>query len=110
MNRAHSEIGPQLRALIQALLDRIEPTVRAAAMADAPGSCQQVWCPVCALAALVSDEQHPLLDVLAEHSVALLAMARALLAASAASSTPEPPEPNRPSSSRYQHIPIRVED
>ena len=52
----------------------------AAAGADGPGKCQQVWCPVCALAALVSGEQHPLLTVIAEHSVALLTVVRAMVA------------------------------
>ena len=76
MSDAHSDLGPELRALAQSILDRIDPAVRAAAAAaagaDGPGKCQQVWCPVCALAALVSGEQHPLLTVIAEHSVALL--------------------------------------
>jgi hypothetical protein len=43
------------------------------------GKCQQVWCPVCALAAVVSGDEHPLLTVIAEHSVALLAMIRAIV-------------------------------
>jgi hypothetical protein len=43
------------------------------------GKCQQVWCPVCALAAVVTGEEHPLLTVIAEHSVALLAVIRAIV-------------------------------
>ena len=73
MSDAHADLGPELRALAQSILNRIDPAVRAAAAAaagaDGPGKCQQVWCPVCALAALVSGEQHPLLTVIAEHSV-----------------------------------------
>ena len=77
------DLGPELRPLAQSILDRIDPAVRAAAAAaagaDGPGKCQQVWCPVCALAALVSGEQHPLLTVIAEHSVALLTVVRAMV-------------------------------
>ena len=35
---------------------------------------------MCALAALVNGEQHPLLTVIAEHSVALVTMIRAMVA------------------------------
>ena len=82
---SHSDLGPELRQLAQVILDRLDPAVRAAATmaSDAlrgPGRCQQVWCPVCALAALVSGEQHPMLNVIAEHSVALMAVVRAMAA------------------------------
>ena len=86
----------------------------AAAGADGPGKCQQVWCPVCALAALVSGEQHPLLTVIAEHSVALLTVVRAMV--EDIESTPGPgraPPPDGPppsGPSRYQHIPVTVEE
>jgi hypothetical protein len=85
MTSPHPDIGPELRQLAQAILDRLDPTVRAAAAAAGaalrgPGKCQQVWCPVCALAALASGEQHPLLNLVAEHSVTLLAMVRAMAA------------------------------
>jgi hypothetical protein len=46
---------------------------------------------VCALAALVSGEQHPLLTVIAEHSVALLTVVRAMV--DDVETTPVPPEP-----------------
>jgi hypothetical protein len=82
---SHSDLGPELRQLAQVILDRLDPAVRAAATmaSDAlrgPGRCQQVWCPVCALAALVSGEQHPMLNVIAEHSVALMAVVRSMAA------------------------------
>ena len=81
---AGGDIGPELRQLAQTILDRLDPAVRLAAARAAgsgagPGKCQQVWCPVCALAALVAGEQHPLLTVIAEHSVALLAVIRAIV-------------------------------
>lgn len=124
MSSAHSDFGPELRQLAQAVLDRLDPAVRAAAAAAGeslrgPGRCQQVWCPVCALAALASGEQHPLLNLIAEHSVTLLTVIRTLIAdpgapeaaapagedaAPAADDTP-PPSQN----GRYHHIPIVVE-
>lgn len=114
---SHADLGPELRALAQTILDRIDPAVRAAAAAaagaDGPGKCQQVWCPVCALAALVSGEQHPLLTVIAEHSVALLTVVRAMVADIESASGPEQPppdEPPPPGRSRYQHIPVTVEE
>jgi len=123
----HSELPPELLALAQAILDRLDPAVRAAAAradgGDGPGRCQQVWCPVCALAALVTGEQHPLLSVIAEHSVALLTVIRALLDNLDSPGGPEEPPPNaagpeppppdgRPpaGTGRYQHIPITVEE
>ncbi len=82
MSRAHTDIPAELRRLAQAILDGIDPAVRAAAtMASggAPGKCQQVWCPVCALAAAVSGEQHPLVTVIANHSVALMEVIQAIV-------------------------------
>jgi hypothetical protein len=125
-----------LRQLAQAILDRLDPAVRLAAMratAGGAGKCQQVWCPVCALAALVNGEQHPLLTVIAEHSVALLAVVRAMAESAGAAEqherpeppeTPEPPDgppagpgPSAPDDGppptgpgRYQHIPVTVEE
>lgn len=131
MNGEHPDLGPELRQLAQTILDRIDPALRlAAARASAagagPGKCQQVWCPVCALAALASGEQHPLLTVIAEHSVALLAVVRALIDDTAHSGgTPPPPPdgphpppdgppngdgPAPPGPGRYQHIPVTVEE
>ena len=129
MTGSHPDIGPELRQLAQTILDRLDPAVRlaaarAAGSGDGPGKCQQVWCPVCALAALVAGEQHPLLTVVAEHSVALLAIVRAIVEGGAGTATPpEPPEapppPSGPPSGeeppptepgRYQHIPVTVEE
>lgn len=123
MSGPHPDIGPELRQLAQAILDRLDPAVQAAAaMASAgggPGKCQQVWCPVCALAALASGEQHPMLTVVAEHSVALMAMIRAMVA-DLDSSGPPPDGPpaspgeghgaGAPGQTRYQPIPITVEE
>jgi hypothetical protein len=130
MTGSHPDIGPELRQLAQTILDRLDPAVklaaaRAAGSGDGPGKCQQVWCPVCALAALVAGEQHPLLTVVAEHSVALLAVVRAIVedAAGTAGTPPEPPQTPPPPSGppdggppppaepgRYQHIPVTVEE
>jgi hypothetical protein len=123
---SHADIGPELRQLAQMILDRLDPAVRFAAAraaggGDGPGKCQQVWCPVCALAALVAGEQHPLLNVIAEHSVALLAVIRAMVENIETSPKPPPQspppdagpggdEPPPPGPGRYQHIPVTVEE
>jgi hypothetical protein len=124
MSDFHSDLAPELRQLAQTILDRLDPAVRMAAARATSGSegqCQQVWCPVCALAALVSGEQHPLLNVVAEHSVALLSVVRAMTDAmsdpTAGPDTPSSPRPDPtdgdppPSTpGHYQHIPVTVED
>jgi hypothetical protein len=125
VNGAHPD-GPELRALAQLVLDRLDPAVRllaarAAGNGAGSGSCQQVWCPVCALAALVNGEEHPLLSVIAEHSVALMAVIRAMVEDLAAPGPDQPPPdgqapppsgppPQEPGPGRYQHIPITVEE
>jgi hypothetical protein len=120
----HPDIGPELRKLAQSILDGIDPAVRAAAsraMGDGAGTgkCQQVWCPVCALAAVVTGEEHPLLTVIAEHSVALLAVIRAIIE-QVDRSTPPPGGPpggvpaeapaEAGATSRYQPITVTVEE
>jgi hypothetical protein len=125
---AHPDIGPELRQLAQTILDRLDPAVRLAATraaSGAAGKCQQVWCPVCALAALINGEQHPLLTVIAEHSVALLAVVRAMAEPTdgPGAGHPEPPDPSTPEGppapeddpppsgpGHYQQIPVSVEE
>ena len=80
---AHSEIGPELRQLAQTILDRVEPAVRAAAADRRTGRFSRRL-PTGVVPGLRSGrdgfgEQHPLLDAVAEHSVALLAVVRGLL-------------------------------
>lgn len=131
MTTPHGDLGPELRLLATAILDKLDPAVRLAAAratAGAAGKCQQVWCPVCALAALAAGEQHPLLTVIAEHSVALLTVIRAILDQADGGAgpkgpdappdgTPPPPTDPGPNGSapppapgRYQHIPVTVEE
>ncbi len=124
----HSDLGPELRRLAQSILAGIDPAVRLAASRAAgagvgTGRCQQVWCPVCALAAAVTGEEHPLLSVIAEHSVALLAVVRTLVdqVEQPDGSTPPPQGPpgggaepdtsaDTGAASRYQPIAVTVED
>ncbi|CAG7204557.1 hypothetical protein PICSAR250_04210 [Mycobacterium avium subsp. paratuberculosis] len=99
MSGAHPDIGPELRRLAQSILDGIDPAVRAAAALTAgagpgTGKCQQVWCPVCALAALATGDQHPLLTAIADHSIALLDVIRDIVADIDRASGPTP-EPSR---------------
>ena len=82
-----------------------------------PGRCQQVWCPVCALAALINGEQHPLLGVIAEHSLTLLAVIQKMAASAATDAAPAPtaaadPQAEYPPSSngRYHRIEIVIEN
>ncbi|MGE2817379.1 hypothetical protein ACQI5H_19865 [Mycobacterium heidelbergense] len=134
MNGAHPELGPELRKLAQAILDGIDPAVRTAAALTAgagsnggvTGKCQQVWCPVCALAALATGDQHPLLTVIADHSIALLEVIRAIVDDIDRTSQPTPPPPpdgppgggvatepdaeQAAAKTRYQPIPVTVEE
>ena len=126
MTGVHPDIGPELRKLAQKILDQIDPAVRLAAskaIGDGAGTgkCQQVWCPVCALAAVVSGDEHPLLTVIAEHSVALLAVIRAIVDQVDRTTTPPPDGPPgggvepeaaadpRPTT-RYQPISVTVDE
>jgi hypothetical protein len=69
------------------------------------------------LAAVVTGEEHPLLTVIAEHSVTLLAVIRTILE-QVDRPTPQPPSgggaeqaADEPApTSRYQSIPVTVED
>jgi hypothetical protein len=134
VSRAHPDLGPlgpELRRLAQAILDGIDPAVRSAAALAAgagagTGKCQQVWCPVCALAALATGDQHPLLTVVADHSVALLEVIRAMVddidrpvipppdgAPGGGQTTETPPGidgENGAVKTRYEAIPVTVEE
>ncbi|MCH9667012.1 MAG: hypothetical protein K0U76_14840 [Actinomycetia bacterium] len=127
MSEFHTGPGAdELRKLAESILDRLDPAMKllvATVQAGGAGKCEQVWCPVCAVGALISGEQHPLLSVVSEHSVALLTLVKAMLDNNdSAGSTPQqpqgpvadapvapepavPPEPGH-----YQHIPVVVED
>jgi hypothetical protein len=136
VNGAHPDVGPELRRLAQALLNGIEPALRStAALASAagsaaekgtgdkaPGKCQQMWCPVCALAALVNGEQHPLVSLIADHSVALLDTIRSIVDDMDRTENPPQDDPSgavttsgsgsdEPAvKTRYQPIPVTVEE
>ncbi|ORB48113.1 hypothetical protein BST43_25280, partial [Mycobacteroides saopaulense] len=95
MTGTHPELGPELRALAASILDKLDPALRQAARAPAdggvPGKCDQLFCPVCALAALIEGEHHPLLATIAEHSLALVMVVRAMLEAEAGPNGPDGP-------------------
>ncbi|HTX96574.1 MAG TPA: hypothetical protein VME67_17955 [Mycobacterium sp.] len=129
MSGVYPDIGPELRRLAQAIVDGIDPAVRAAAALTAgggvgTGKCQQVWCPVCALAALATGDQHPLLTVIANHSIALLEVIRAMVDDISAKPPPDGPGGDGVGSAsdaeasaadaatrtRYQPIPVTVEE
>lgn len=125
MSGVHSDIGPELCKLAQAILNGIDPAVRAAASratgdGAGTGKCQHLWCPVGALAAVVTGDEHPLLTLVAEHSVALLTVIRAMVEDLAGSTRPPdgspdggvseeaPAEPA--ATSQYQPIVVTVEE
>ncbi len=124
MSGAHPDIGPELRRLAQAILDGIDPAVRAAAAMTGgagvgTGKCQQVWCPVCALAALATGDQHPLLTIIADHSISLLEVIRAIVSdvndidrssKPPPDEPPDPPDPPGPAKTRYQPIPVTLDE
>ncbi len=129
MSNGHRDIGPELRKLAQSVLDGIDPAVRAAAArvgaGVGAGKCQQVWCPVCALAALVTGEQHPMLTVVADHSVALLSLVRSIVDdldkkadepasppsdGASAGAADAGPAGNGAAKNRYQSIPVSVDE
>lgn len=122
----HSDIAPELRQLVESMFDRLDPAVRLLATkvkAGGSGKCEQVWCPVCAVVALISGEQHPLLSVVAEHSVALLTLAKSMLDNVDTADTPSPQSPDSapddssepeasgpPEPGRYQHITVVLDE
>lgn len=123
MSGAHPDIGPELRRLAQAILDGLDPALRTAATLTGgqgvgTGKCQQVWCPVCALAALATGDQHPLLTVIADHSIALLEVIRGIVSDIESKPPPDGPPGGGESPSdgeaaaktRYQPIPVTVEE
>jgi hypothetical protein len=120
MAEEHAKMSSELRQLAQTLVTILSPLVQAASASasagagDGAGKCEQVWCPVCAVAAVAAGEPHPLAALIAEHSVALLALIRDMATQSptdtpddergaAASTVPPPPAPGT-----YQPIPVTV--
>ncbi|OHT87075.1 hypothetical protein [Mycobacteroides saopaulense] len=129
MTGTHPELGPELRALAASILDKLDPALRQAARAPSdggvPGKCDQLFCPVCALAALIEGEHHPLLATIAEHSLALVMVVRAMLEAEAGPNGPDgpddgglgpeyhspfPPTPTSSQSTGYQPIPVDIDE
>ena len=119
MTDSHPDPSPELRKFARAVLDVLVPLGEALAAGVPPptgeqSSCQQAWCPVCAMAALVCGEQHPMTTVVAEYAAVLVSMLGAVADHGGA---PDPPSkashggmPPPPAPGRYQHIPVIVHD
>ncbi|MFI5716600.1 hypothetical protein [Nocardia sp. NPDC051750] len=75
-----AEFADELRLLAEALLERVEPVLRAAAADGAPEWSNCTWCPLCAAAALVRGEQHEVLAAVAAHGTAIVTVLREALA------------------------------
>src|ERR1700710_1008288 len=109
MQRLASMILAILTPLVEAGTTLLPP-------ADAePGRCQQLWCPVCATAAVASGEQHPLVTLVAEHGAAMLSIVRAMVHPENAGPPPAGPPPDdtaapSPTTSGYQPIHVTVHD
>lgn len=124
MRGDYAELTAELRALAEAVLDRLEPVLQRAAAAHAqeptpegvaPAGRGCSWCPLCALAALIRGEHHDLIAFLATHAAALLALLRELLddhgrraGGDSAQSTGAPPTGTPPASDRPGFVPITV--
>jgi hypothetical protein len=107
----HPNLGPELRQLAQTILALLDPLIQAASAlgpsVDAePGKCQQVWCPVCATAAVAAGESHPLATLLAEHGAALLTLIRAMVNPDQPDPPPDDLSAHRPGA--YQSIPVTI--
>ncbi|MEV6432739.1 hypothetical protein [Nocardia sp. NPDC051463] len=74
------EFATELKLLAEAVLERVEPMLRHAAVEGQTewSSCR--WCPVCATAALVRGEHHDVLAAVAEHGTAIVTVLREALA------------------------------
>lgn len=105
MTGEHPDIGPELQQLAAKILATLDPLIQAAAAKASTdgeaGKCQQVWCPLCAMAAVAAGDQHPLIAVVAEHSAALLLLLRG---------TVRPPAAAAETPSRYEHIDVTIVD
>lgn len=121
MTGEHADVGPDLQQLARTILAMLDPLVQAGAAfapttGGEPGRCQQVWCPVCAVAAVAAGEQHPLVAILVEHGAALLSVLRTV-----ATTHDEPRAPHGsapadtsgtppPETGRYQPIVVTVHE
>ena len=121
----HPHFGDELRLLAEAFLERVEPTLRRAAVGasrEAWSSCD--WCPVCAVTALVRGEHHDILGTLADHGTSVIVVLREALAgvpvepripADLAKTTPSakngseaPRTTARPEAVKFVNIPITI--
>jgi hypothetical protein len=106
-----------VQQLARVVLNVLDPLIQAGTALSfptensAPGMCQQVWCPVCAVAAISAGEQHSLTSVLAEHGAALLAVIRSVADPDPADTDVSPPadEPAHAPNS-YQPIPVTIHE
>jgi hypothetical protein len=115
----HPEFGPELKQLAQRFLIMLDPFIQAAAVFapsvyGEPGKCQQVWCPVCAIVAIASGEEHPLSAIVAEHGAVLLSVVRAMAnskdAGSADGGARAENTQQEKAPGRYQPIPVTIQE
>ncbi|MDG3011958.1 hypothetical protein G4X40_17590 [Rhodococcus sp. D2-41] len=69
------DAAEELRALVNALIDAVDPVLRQWSSGDLePSSCR--WCPLCAVVAVLRGEHHDLVALLATQGSGLLTVAR----------------------------------
>ncbi|MFE7801822.1 hypothetical protein [Nocardia sp. NPDC057440] len=74
------EFAAELKSLAEAVLERVEPMLRHAAVEGQTAWSSCSWCPVCAAAALVRGERHDVLAAVADHGTAIVTVLREALA------------------------------
>ncbi|MFD0362548.1 hypothetical protein ACFQZZ_13965 [Nocardia sp. GCM10030253] len=74
------EFAAELKLLAEAVLERVEPVLRHAAVEGQTEWSSCSWCPVCAAAALVRGEHHDVLATVADHGTAIITVLREALA------------------------------
>lgn len=80
MTTPHGDLAEEFRVLARLALERMEPLLRGAEEQSSDTPWQGcTWCPLCAVAALVKGERHPLLGVVARESEHLLVLLREVL-------------------------------
>ncbi|WP_228000921.1 hypothetical protein [Nocardia australiensis] len=73
------EFAAELKLLAEAVLERVEPVLRRAAVEGETPRSSCSWCPVCAAAALTRGEQHDVIAAVAEHGAAIVTVLREAL-------------------------------
>ncbi|GLZ34283.1 hypothetical protein Lesp02_64700 [Lentzea sp. NBRC 105346] len=108
MSDETGRLAEELRLLIDAAAERVQPWLQKVAEAGdpeahTPETCG--WCPLCNGVALLRGDRSELASKAAEHAAGLIAVLRAALR-EPGTPPPEPPPSSGSSEPRVQHIPV----